>query len=121
MSSRKERSAWFLQGFFQLSAGGLARTPSRPFNTSKLTFYTSCCFYDPLMPIGWVAWITCAARWHWNLPGFIDSDHHRNLPRVEGLEEGEGVDVGISCQTLSFIGVETEKVVSRSRRLVIPG
>lgn len=35
-------------------------------------------------------------------------------------EEGEGVDVGISCQTLSFIGVETEKVVSWSRRLVIP-
>lgn len=35
-------------------------------------------------------------------------------------EEGEGVDAGISCQTLSFIGVETEKVVSWSRRLVIP-
>lgn len=120
ISTRKEQSAHFLQGFYQLSTRGLAKTLARPFNTPKMTFYTSSCFYDPLIPFRWVAWIsypTCAARWHRD-PSWIYGLRPLQGPSQGG--EGEGVDVGISCQTLSFIGVETEKVVSWSRRLVIP-
>lgn len=56
---------------------------SRPQNDSKNDFL------HPLIPFGWVAWITCAARWQWNPPGFIDWDHCGNLPRVGSGRRGK--------------------------------